>query len=309
MTQTSNDTDIPTATQTDTTSETEQPRLQLSMTQIVASALAAMTAAVIGAQLSVAGTVIGAAVGSVTAGLATALYTISLQRTQRRLATLSKTGKGSVTLPGATASRRTLAAGAGAGAAASTASTQPDGATAPAGGLPKQPDTTATAQEQPARRRRPWKVLVTTAAVAFVLAVVGITAIELATGQAVSGGRGTTISQVSDDAGATTDEKPQPAQDPSPAEQTPSDDGATYEPTGTEESEAPAQEPTPTPTEEPSTTPTEPPSTTPTDEPTEPTEDGSSVEPGAGAGGDGTDGTGTTDGAAAEGSGTDPGSS
>ena len=61
-------------------------RLDMSGTQLVGGALAAMTAAVIGAQLGVAGTVLGAAIGSVVAGTAGSLYTASLKHTQTKIA-------------------------------------------------------------------------------------------------------------------------------------------------------------------------------------------------------------------------------
>src|SRR3954471_2351467 len=57
------------------------PRLGLSMSQLVASALAAASAAFGASYLGVAGTIIGAAVASVIATLATAMYTSSLRRT------------------------------------------------------------------------------------------------------------------------------------------------------------------------------------------------------------------------------------
>src|SRR3954449_987794 len=58
------------------------PRLGLSLSQLVASALAAASAAFGASYLGVAGTIIGAAVASVIATLASAMYTSSLERTR-----------------------------------------------------------------------------------------------------------------------------------------------------------------------------------------------------------------------------------
>jgi hypothetical protein len=61
----------------------DRPRLQLSATQIIASALAAITATVAASYLGVAGTVIGAAVASVLTVVGNAVYSHSLQRVAR----------------------------------------------------------------------------------------------------------------------------------------------------------------------------------------------------------------------------------
>ena len=50
--------------------EPARPKIDLSLTQVLAGALAAMTAAYLGSRLSVAGTVVGAAVASVVAAVA-----------------------------------------------------------------------------------------------------------------------------------------------------------------------------------------------------------------------------------------------
>ncbi len=62
---------------------TDRPRLQLSATQIIASALAAVTATFGASYLGVAGTVIGAAVASVLTVVGNAVYSHSLQRVAR----------------------------------------------------------------------------------------------------------------------------------------------------------------------------------------------------------------------------------
>ena len=62
----------------------DRPKSALSITQVVAGALAAMTAAALGSRLSVAGTVVGAALASVVAAVASAIYSASLRRTTQR---------------------------------------------------------------------------------------------------------------------------------------------------------------------------------------------------------------------------------
>ncbi|AQZ60190.1 Proline-rich protein [[Actinomadura] parvosata subsp. kistnae] len=63
----------------------EQRRFELSVPQILGSALAAVTAAVAASYLGVAGTVIGAAVVSVASTVATAVYTHYLKQTGERV--------------------------------------------------------------------------------------------------------------------------------------------------------------------------------------------------------------------------------
>jgi hypothetical protein len=70
--------------------ENSRPRIQLSPTQIVASALAATTATVAASYLGVAGTVIGAAVASVLTVVGNAVYSHSIQRTGERVRTAAR---------------------------------------------------------------------------------------------------------------------------------------------------------------------------------------------------------------------------
>jgi hypothetical protein len=62
-----------------------RPRLDLSATQLVATALAAITATVVGSYLGVSGTVLGAAVASVVAAIGNAVYGHSLRSTRDRV--------------------------------------------------------------------------------------------------------------------------------------------------------------------------------------------------------------------------------
>jgi hypothetical protein len=61
------------------------PRFDLSVTQLVATALAAITATVVGSYLGVSGTVLGAAVASVVAAIGNAVYSHSLRSTRDRV--------------------------------------------------------------------------------------------------------------------------------------------------------------------------------------------------------------------------------
>lgn len=229
-----------------------KPRLlEMSATQLIGGALAAMTAAVIGARLGVAGTVLGAAIGSVVAGAAGSLYTASLKHTRNKLtsAFVGRVGGTPVGVSTAPAhqtgpTERTgptddPAANRVAGWATDDWDITPAAASAPPSAQP-----VATAADVDAAGRavtkRPWKaVLVSTVAV-FLLAVAGLTVFELASGQAVSGGQGTTLTQVSEGRSGGTDTPVQ----------------------------APSAEPSTSPTAEPSATPSTETSVVPSSEPT-----------------------------------------
>jgi hypothetical protein len=64
-----------------------RPRLQISATQLVASALAAVTTTIAASYLGVSGTVVGAAVASVLTVTGNAVYVHSLNRTRERVRT------------------------------------------------------------------------------------------------------------------------------------------------------------------------------------------------------------------------------
>jgi hypothetical protein len=77
----------PVVSTSEPTPEPHRSRLQLSATQLVASALAAVTATVAASYLGVSGTVIGAAVASVITVSGNAIYGHSLRRTGARVRT------------------------------------------------------------------------------------------------------------------------------------------------------------------------------------------------------------------------------
>jgi hypothetical protein len=72
---------------TKTPTTTKPPRLQISATQLIASALAAVTATIAASYLGVSGTVIGAAIASVVTVTGNAVYGHSLRRTSERVRT------------------------------------------------------------------------------------------------------------------------------------------------------------------------------------------------------------------------------
>jgi len=155
--------------------------LDLSITQIVGGALAAMTAAALGSRLSVAGTVVGAALASIIAAVAGSLYTASLRRTHDKVKTVFWTGQPNEveepTVMEILPDKEGQIAG------------QRSHLTAPE---------TVT---NPPRGRDPklnWKRVAVAALAIFGIAAVSLTAFELATGHALSGGGGTTIQQVSE---------------------------------------------------------------------------------------------------------------
>ncbi len=162
------------STNTLTQPETEQPptqRLQLSATQVIASALAAVTATVAGSFLGVSGTVIGAAIASVLTVTGNAVYAHSLKRTSERVRT--------VVPPAARWHARDIH------------------------GNPVEPDHTSTAKLEPAGKqpRTPFtRRQLAVAAVGLFAAVLAlVTTVELAAGSPLSdllrgkSGHGTTV--------------------------------------------------------------------------------------------------------------------
>lgn len=250
-------TDTSTRPATETTDDVEparRSRLELSLVQLFAGALAAMTAAVIGSRLGVSGTVVGAALGSLVAGVAGSVYSASLQRGRQVIAKAPLTVRAAPTVVMRTRPTASLP----------TTGAVPPGVpprATPAGGEPR---------SEPRLRRRAWKPALAGAAAVFVLAGLGITALELATGQSLSGREGTTISDVGGGAAPA----PQP-QDDTPAEAPTTEDEPTDEssetPSGTTEtpSEMPAETPSETPTEDPTGTPTDGPSELPSESPSD----------------------------------------
>lgn len=70
--------------------EEEVPRLQLSLVQVIAAALASITSAVILSRFGVAGTYVGTAVGSIVSTVSVAVYSHTMRQARRRVHTYTQ---------------------------------------------------------------------------------------------------------------------------------------------------------------------------------------------------------------------------
>jgi cell division septation protein DedD len=201
--------------------------LDLSATQIVGGALAAMTAAALGSRLSVAGTIVGAALASIIAAVAGSLYTASLRRTHDKVKTVFWTGQPNEveepTVMEILDDREGHVAG------------QRSHLVAP-----------ESVDSSPGPRKLNWKRVFVAALAAFGIAAVSLTIFELATGNAISGGDGTTIQQVRE--GNASTESDSKSKKESPSEK------PTKEPTTAASEAAPTDEPSYAPRSEPTQT-------------------------------------------------------
>jgi hypothetical protein len=222
------------------------PRLGLSLSQLVASALAAASAAFGASYLGVAGTIIGAAVASVIATVAGAMYTSSLQRTRHVV-------RSTVTQWSRTAAVAPVV--------------DPN---APTPQVPHhQPDDTrelVIATEPPrAVRPLPWARLAVAAAAVLAVTLGALTGLEALLGKPISsavGGShatGTTLGSVGGSGGSHPGKKATTPSTPAPT--------APSTPDGTPSGE-PITTPTAEPTTEPSGSATAPPTSTPSTGPT-----------------------------------------
>jgi hypothetical protein len=218
--------------------DTREPRLGLSFSQLVASALAAASAAFGASYLGVAGTIIGASVASVIATVASAMYASSLQR--------------STQVVRRTATQWTRVA-------ATAPVVDPD---APVDGPADDTRELRIAPEPPASRRLPWARLSLAAAAVLALTLGAVTGVEGLLGKplaSVLGGSdatGTSLGSVGGSGGSAAKTR-HDTTSPAPSG-TPSTVPAT----------TPAATPTGTPTASPTAEPTAPPATTPTTSPT-----------------------------------------
>ena len=162
----------------------EPPRhfIDLSATQLAGGALAAATAAWLGSRLGLAGTLAGAIIASLLTATASAVYTASLRRGRERVRAAVERVRPPASTDTSVGRKPTPASAAGRSAARprSVAPQSPRGSGRRFGRLGAR------------------TVLVAAAAV-FVTALAGITGVELVTGHALSGGRGTTVQQVGGD--------------------------------------------------------------------------------------------------------------
>ncbi|MET1007310.1 MAG: hypothetical protein ABWX96_17305, partial [Propionibacteriaceae bacterium] len=203
-------------------------KVEFSASQIVGGALAAMTAAALGSRLGVGGTIIGAAVASIIAAVAGTLYTASLRHTQEKVKTVW-TGRVAGTNTPAAIDR------------------VPETLT---WDLPQAPVAASGAAKPPRaprdkRGKLPWKAVVVTALATFAIAAVALTGFELLSGNALSGGNGTTIGRVSEPRKAAT--SPSKKATPTKSESATPSESETP-------SETPSVEPAPSASEAPETT-------------------------------------------------------
>lgn len=232
--------------------EEPKKRLELSFTQVLGGALAAMTAAGLGSTLGVAGTIIGAAFASVVAGVAGAVYTASLKTGHAKVRTVFRAGGARAQpavpepVPSDPVTDHTIVL-----PALSDHTTVIPAVTGQA------PRTGGSTSTSPRRTRFSWKHAVGVAVTVFVLAGLVLTGYELVTGRALSGGSGTTVSQVREETGNTnTDPTTAPSESsasPTPSVPTsasptaePSPSAPSSAPTSPEPSTAPSTQPTPT---------------------------------------------------------------
>ena len=165
------------------TSPDTSRKIDLNLTHVAATALAAVTAAVLGSELGAAGTIIGAAAASVITTVGTALYKASLERSRERVRSLAHRTR---PLPASQEQSR-------------IERVHPAAVTAPLGNEQR---TEGVRQSQAGDRSRRfatlrWGAMVVGALGAFLLAMMVITGFEWASGGTVGGnGKGTTIGRV-----------------------------------------------------------------------------------------------------------------
>lgn len=171
-----------TAPHSPTSPDDTSRKIDLNLTHVAATALAAVTAAVLGAELGTAGTIIGAAAASVITTVGTAVYKASLVRSRARVRSLAHRTRPVSASPERSRIERV----------------HPGAANASLGN-----ERTDDIQEPQARDRSRrlatlrWGAMAVGAVGAFVLAMMVITGFEWASGGTVGGnGKGTTIGRV-----------------------------------------------------------------------------------------------------------------
>jgi hypothetical protein len=196
----------------------------ITVTQLMATALAAITAAFLGSFIGITGTIVGAGIASVISSVASALYQKSLERTRHRVrSTVSQV--------------RTR-----------TRVDRPTG-TEPAGVEVSSPSAAPSAD----RKRLRWALVVGLTVLAFVVGMGVVTGIELLRGGPISGGdNGTTVGGL---LGQPTQRSTSTTPTPSPSTSNPSTSGSTAPSTTTG---PPTTSTGPTRTTSPTTTPSTP---------------------------------------------------
>ena len=213
----STDLKAPPSPQPDDAEETDKKKIfDLSLTQIVGGALAAMTAAALGSTLGVAGTIAGAALASVIAGVAGSLYTASLRTGRERVRTAFRGATDAATAPPAPVDPVTTVV---ADRVVSDRGVS-DRAVDETQLLPAWDPLPLDQLEKPARTNLrskqtvslPWRRAIAVSLSVFALAAVLITGYERVSGASLSGGTGTTVSEVGrGSSGSTPKSKPSSA--------------------------------------------------------------------------------------------------
>jgi hypothetical protein len=165
------------------TSPDTSRKIDLNLTHVAATALAAVTAAVLGSELGAAGTVIGAAAASVITTVGTALYKASLERSRERVRSLAHR-----TRPSPVSQERSR-----------IERVHPAAANALLGDEQRTDGMCEPPVRDRSRRfaRLRWGAMVVGALGAFLLAMMVITGFEWASGGTIGGdGKGTTIGRV-----------------------------------------------------------------------------------------------------------------
>jgi hypothetical protein len=190
----------PPSPQPDDAEETATKKvIDLSLTQIVGGALAAMTAAALGSTLGVAGTIAGAALASVIAGVAGSLYTASLRTGGEKVRTVFRGPTDAATAPPVPVAPATTVI---AGRAVEDTQVLPEWDPLPLEKAAK----AATHGRSREKVSVPWRRAVAVSLSVFALAAVLITGYERVSGASLSGGTGTTVSEVARGSSNTTPE-------------------------------------------------------------------------------------------------------
>lgn len=188
--------------------EPEKKGLGLSAPGLVGGALASMTSAVVGSQLGVAGTIGGAALSSAVVAVAGAVYTKTLNQGHKKVTTALKRNLKHDEVDANAETRALPVTGAQPTVSLDTVPADTlDTVTnvAPATGTADPTDETHVLpiadnlpeSNEPVRKRRPkLKTVLVGAAATFVIAIVGVTGYENISGNALSGGTGSTVSQI-----------------------------------------------------------------------------------------------------------------
>ncbi|MGW0549842.1 hypothetical protein [Streptomyces altiplanensis] len=217
--------------------EPKNPRLDLSVAQVAGSAVAAVVAAVLASQLGVYGTIIGAGVVSVVATSGGTVFQHLFRRTGEQIREVTVHAKPKARQVPAHDPR-----GHGQEDGDATRTRVLRTVTVPTdlsnAGLPDEEFSEATTH---GTRVRGWKRSVVAAVAVFVVAMGGITAYELITGDGLGGGRGSTVGTVFRGGGGEQHQRQKEAPPSQAPEETPGSGSATPG-TGTGDGQSPGQD-------------------------------------------------------------------